>query len=470
MKIKRYFAPDIKQAIRMVREEQGPDAVILSNRKVDGGIEIVAAQDFDEQAMNDWSAADKNNPPPRTAKPAAVAAPVVKMSESRRRAEEVFREALEAKVQPAVKASEPAHKSEVKPFPFNKIPQIRTEEPQPQARPERKVEPVRAQPAKQKPVQAESVSASLLQELQKEMRHMRRAMDAHFSGTAWDGALSKTPARLDILRQLSAYGFSKKLSMLVANRLGSVEDLTLAWQGCQDLLASQLPIAEDNLLDYGGIVALVGPTGVGKTTTIAKLAAKFRLKHGPRQIALITTDNYRIGAHDQLSTYGRILDVPVRTASSNEELRAQISSFYDKRLILIDTAGMGPRDMRLADQSSLLNQDQLPIKTYLVLSAATQAQVMSEAIRAFAGFSPNACILTKLDETQQLGAALSTLVEKQLPVSLVTDGQQVPEDLHLARTSLLLERCFASVPEEWEEETLNARSFAHEDWVAQANV
>jgi len=454
MKIKRYFAPDIKQAIRMVREEQGPDAVILSNRKVDGGVEIVAARDYDERAMMDPLPAAGGGISSDDAAAAALARAPAR-SESQRRAEEVFREALGVASPPVAvsAAAAPPRKSGPPSAPKS-----------PQRAEETGASPIRAA------TEDDLGQAKALLDVQRELRQMRRTLDAHFAETAWENSARSAPTRLDLLRRLCTCGFSKKLSLQIAHRLGGVEDFSLALQGSQDLLASQLPVAEDHLLDHGGVVALVGPTGVGKTTTIAKLAARFRLKHGPRQIALVTTDNYRIGAHEQLGTYGRILDVPVRVAAHAEELGNILAGFCDKRLVLIDTAGMGQRDLRLAEQLSMLRQDGMAIKPYLVLSAASQARALREAVQAFSGCEPKACILTKLDETANLGAALSTLIERQLPLAYVSDGQQVPEDLHPARTHLLLHKCFAAPVEELGGEDAGERPFTYEDWVAHANV
>jgi len=465
MKIKRYFAPDIRQAIRMVREEQGPDAVILSNRKVDGGVEIVAARDFDEHALLDRAKSE-----PRGEPASAAAEPFAKAeTEAKRRAEDAFREVLgKANAAPASASAATNMRQPVPPV------SRRAEQsgpafgaaagkPAPQPRQERVGSTAVRQP---EPV-APSVESEAFKEMQRELRQMRRMIDAHLSEAGWQNAASRSPTRLDLLRRFSALGFSKKVSLELSERLGSVDDLELAWQAGQDILSRQIPLAEDNLLDYGGVVALVGPTGVGKTTTIAKLAARFRLKHGPRQIALITTDNYRIGAHEQLSTYGRILDVPVRAASSIEDLRQLLSGFYDKRLVLIDTAGIGQRDRRLAEQVALFGRAGMPIKSYLVMSAASQLRVMQETVDAFSGFSPDACILTKLDETGQLGSAVSAVVENRLPVAFLCDGQQVPEDLHVARTHLLLNRCFT---ERSDAEDIGNPMPSYEDWIVHANV
>lgn len=206
---------------------------------------------------------------------------------------------------------------------------------------------------------------------------------------------------------------------------------------------------------------------MGKTTTIAKLAARFRMKHGPREIALITTDNYRIAAYEQLTTYGRILDVPVRIASGLDELHQHLDTFYDRKLVLIDTAGMGPRDLRLMEQINLFSKVSIPIKSCLVISAASQLRTMQEAMDAFRGFSPEACILTKIDEAAQAGASLSAVIENRLPVAFVCDGQQVPEDLHHARKGMILDWCLSD--DETRDTDVN-RPFSYEDWIIQANV
>jgi flagellar biosynthesis protein FlhF len=290
-------------------------------------------------------------------------------------------------------------------------------------------------------------------------------MDTKLSTISWAQNAQTTPVRADLLQRLAGMGISKKLSITIANQFSKDSDPEALFEKAREMLVKVLPIAEDNLLETGGIVALIGPTGVGKTTTIAKLAAKFVLKHGSSQIALITTDNYRIGAYEQLNTYGRILDVPVRVASSAEELRNFINGFADKRLILIDTAGMNQRDMKLVEQINTLQQNGLAIKSYLVISAATEYKAMNAIIKAFALFDPQASILTKLDEAVTIGSAISSIIEHNLPLSFVTDGQQVPEDIHSPHARSLIESCVAELNAETDFSDLN-NSVDYEPWAA----
>jgi flagellar biosynthesis protein FlhF len=199
----------------------------------------------------------------------------------------------------------------------------------------------------------------------------------------------------------------------------------------------------DDILSQGGVVALVGPTGVGKTTSVAKLAARYLLRHGPKSVALITADDQRIGAHEQLKIYGQILDLPVRVARDHGSLQAALSELRAHRLILIDTAGMSQRDVRLAEQLSMVRSGSPAVKLYLVLAANAQIAALEETVAAFSTTALQGAIITKADETSSFGGVLSVLSSHGLPVAYVSEGQRVPEDLAPARAHSLVSRCVA---------------------------
>ena len=552
MKIKRFFAADIRQAMRMVKEELGADAVIMSNRTVDGGIEIVAARDFDEQSIHNKlqeQTAEQQEPPEHKAKKIVLpnfdaAKKRLQLLDSQRKQsattfvpEQPVRshrfptdydtsaipgsrrnidnrlqeqaaeqqppehktkkivlpnfdaakkrlQLLDSQRKQSVAASAPEQPVRSHRFPTDRDTSAITgnrqnidqyvgyaEKMQLREKPETTTPKVNASVLNQellkniKPSEKQTgLSDQLLMEMSKELKYLRTAMDTKLANISRAHNSQTTPIRADLLQRLAGMNLSKKLSVMIADNFTNHTDPELVFAKAQEMLVKVLPIAEDNLLETGGIVALVGPTGVGKTTTIAKLAAKFILKHGASQVALITTDNYRIGAHEQLNTYGRILNVPVRVASSAQELRNLIHGFADKRLILIDTAGMSQRDMKLVEQINTLQQNERSIRSYLVMSAATEYKAMNAIIKAFAVFDPQASILTKLDEAVTIGSAISSIIEHNLPLSFITDGQQVPEDIHSPHARSLIDYCVAE---------LNAENdfnddHGYEPWMAQS--
>jgi flagellar biosynthesis protein FlhF len=368
MKIKRFVAQDMRQALRLVRETLGEEAVILSNKSVEGGVEITAAVDLVENPADDTI--------------------------------------------------------------DQRIPQVRKQNSK-QADTANDAKPSAPQPA---------IPDNALEDMRREMRNLRRWMQAELSGLSWYDLGQRAPHSQELLARLMALGLGPELARRLSERVSDVDDLEKAWSKALYMLASELRMAETDVIDQGGVVALVGPTGVGKTTTIAKMAARFALRHGHRSVGLITTDSYRIGARDQLQTYARILNVPVRTATTADEMDQALVALAGRRLILVDTAGMASAHERIADQRETLEAAGKALTTLLTLSATTEVAAVQRALRLFSDFQPDACVLTKLDEAASLGGLLSALIQADLPTAFVTDGQRVPEDLQIARAHPLVTR------------------------------
>jgi flagellar biosynthesis protein FlhF len=370
MKIKRYTAVSMRAALALVRAEQGADAVILSSRRGEEGIEVIAAVDYDEALFADVkrqravAEAVQPDPPPANA-PAPAAAPTRAAAPAPRRAA-------------------------------------------PPARPD--------------------ASYGVMQ---RELKEMRQLLETGLAGMTWSDKRLREPLQARVLEDLTSMDIAPDVAMAIAaltprrTNLPDPSHIPLA------LLVKHLPILGD-LTSIGGVTALVGPTGAGKTTTIAKLAARWCLQHGSRDLALVSTDGYRIGAREQLMTYARILDVPMYTANSGKELGRVLQRLHSKRSILIDTAGMGPRDVRLTEQLAALKLGAARATVLLALPAQGEGQALEEIVRAFARISPLACILTKVDEAASLGGVLSATIRHKLKIAYVCDGQRVPEDLHAA--------------------------------------
>ena len=517
MKIKRFVAADMRSAMNLVRKEHGPDAVILSNRRIEEGVEIVAAANYDESAVQRALEASRRDvapppaPKPRTAADAVIAAVTRRRSSTpapepvaattsavaalaraavgatgrtldsadeivptrgstgfaatlARAAvnepalpEQSFAPFAEAIVAPA--ATVPANRARfqidpprdmhhesvapaVQPPP---LPTAAVTEAQPgiaASEPAAVEAAIEASPA---PMLAPAPTLTVvaqddaeIRQLRQEVAGMRQVIEREMNRFT-DERLRGCPVRATALDLMDEYGFDAGLARDVAMQIPLETEAHRGRGLMLGLISRKLPIAPVDPLEEGGVIALVGPTGAGKTTTIAKLASRFAEKHAPRDVALVTTDTTRIGAREQLYGYGRQLGIAVHEANSGTDLDQLLERLKDYKLVLIDTAGLGPRDRALAAQLQWLRAAR-QVRTLLVLPANTSFGDMDEVVRRFGAANLQGLVLSKLDETGRFGNALSVAVDHALPITWVTDGQDVPEDLHRASAANLVLR------------------------------
>ncbi|WP_028862488.1 flagellar biosynthesis protein FlhF [Psychromonas aquimarina] len=462
MKIKRFFAKDMRTAMTEVKEVLGPDAVIMSNKKVVGGIEIVAAVDYQaEQASAEKNQAkdelfgalqddnvqlsSQGNQKPKT--------PLKLQKSTRNGAKdsgEDFAKSLNSffgKVnaqQAKNKVQKKAGRSDLPAFsvPETKgasgLNQPKTLAEQQNWAARNEVKQNNAPSRRSAPV-GRSNDNKEIAKIGAEVASLRKLLEHQVSGLMWQEMERKEPIRAMVIKWLSKAGFSDDVADQLASYIPEDASATEVQQYIQALLQDKIYIGSNEILAKGGAIALLGPTGVGKTTTIAKLAAQFGMKYGADQVALITTDTYRIGAHEQLATYGKIMGCSVRVAKDADELSEILYQFREKRLVLIDTAGMGQRDVRLSEQlETLMRNSRVNIQSYLVISSTSQRRVVEEAIAHFKRIALSGCILTKVDESIGLGEVLSVTMQHALPICYVTTGQRVPEDIEIAKTENLI--------------------------------
>ena len=398
MKIKRYMAESMRAALAQVRAEQGPDAVILSSRRVEEGIEVIAAVDYDEalfagatQKRTAVGAAGTVQPPAvvRSPEPPPASSPM-SLFDQMLGSEEVFRLVMP----PDDDEKAPAAAATV--------------------------------------LESKGAPDGSYHEMQREMKELREMLRGELAHMSWHEKRPRDPLQARVLEQLTAMDIAQDVAAALAARTPKVPDSKDSSNLPVELLATYLRVVDKLSPVNGGVIALVGPTGAGKTTTIGKLATRWSMQHGSQDLALVSTDGYRVGARDQLMTYSRLLGAPLHTANSGEELAQALERLKSKKLILIDTAGMGPRDARLKEQLAALKLGAARARVYLTLPAHGEANALDEAVRSFANLTPDACILTKVDEAASLGAVLSTTLRHKLRIAYLCNGQRVPEDLHAA--------------------------------------
>ncbi len=444
MNIKRFFGKNSREALSMVRKELGDNAVILSNRAMNGGNEIMA---FKEEDMNAMVARDEGRH--QGFHDESVAHPALMELINRNNNNQVQAQADDLNAD----ADEP-----ISPEPFIakiddfdaivKRAEVKRNLAINQAI-ETKQRAAQKQPAMPKQVQSPIVqqapatpqSTVQMTEMLNEMRNMRSVIESQLTALSWGNIQQRDPIKSKMLSMLLSAGFSASLSRQLTEKMPENLDEAKANNWIKSILSINLNTIENEteMLDEGGIFALIGPTGVGKTTTTAKLAARYVMKHGTQNLGLITTDAYRIGGHEQLRIYGKILGVMVHAVKDEADLKIALNELKNKHTILIDTVGVSQRDRMVAEQIAMLSSTNMPVKKLLCLNATSTGETLADVIKAYKRKGLDGCIITKLDEAATIGNALDVVIREKLKLFYVANGQRVPEDIHVANKAYMIQ-------------------------------
>ena len=427
MQVKRFFAADMRQAMKLVRDELGADAAIIGNRRIAGGVELTAALDYTPQAL----------------------APRVPNMELEDELRKTASRIVSAQAELSMRGDSDASTNRQL---FAGLP-LTAAEPL--------VEPSFVEPPRPAaPAPAAAVDQRVIDSMRFELNGLRELLEVQLGSLAWTQLQGSKPQQANLWRRLQRIGLSGPLSRDLLALTAEVEEPRQAWRMLLAHLARMIATPEIEPLEEGGVIAMVGPAGMGKTTTLAKLAARYVLKYGAQNIALVSMDSYRIGAQEQLKTLGRILNVPVTHVDPGQSLANALEPLLRKRVVLIDTAGLQASDPALRMQLESLAGRGIKSKNYLVLATTSQKQVLTAAYHSYKRCGLAGCILTKLDETASLGEVLSLAISHELPVAYLTDGPRIPDDLHLPRRHQLVSRAVSVQMQDEPSEEAMADMFA----------
>ncbi|PWF48936.1 flagellar biosynthesis protein FlhF [Massilia glaciei] len=458
MNVQKFTARTAREALRKVRDALGADAVILSNRVVDGAVEVLALGGDDvasiaapaagtEMAQPRLDLAHLDYPLESYAnlgaqqQPAPQTPPLEALMAARLDADMDARQnalqnarldaPLDRRPEPVAAAAAPVGGQGAS-------------APQPALAASFPISEMSALMAVAI-AQARDSAAAEMSGMRDEMRAMRGLMEDRLSSASAGAAPGRDAPRTAVLRELLAAGFSASLARFLSDKLPEGKTGEAGWQWIKTVMARNLACMpdEDALLGGGGVFALVGPTGVGKTTTTAKLAARCVMRHGADKVALITTDAYRIGGHEQLRIYGKILGVMVHSVKDEADLRIALREMRNKHIVLIDTVGVSQRDQMVGEQVAMLSQSGADVRRLLCLNATSTNETLAEVVRAYQGSGLAGAIMTKLDEAASVGNVLDVVIRHKLMLYYISNGQRVPEDLQLPDPAALIEHAFS---------------------------
>jgi flagellar biosynthesis protein FlhF len=477
MNVKRFTARTSRDALALVRQALGDDAVVLSTKPSAHGVEVLAMAPEGMRQLERMTAAQAGSATPsklaarvERIEPALEETSILEDAERLTMSTLSFQDyvrdrmlkrrqaALNAQSrddataesyadEPASPVAAPAPRVAEVPGARAGVLEQRMAERSAQAPTARVANPLREPTVSydpladeiQAPGGADAGSARRNQEdMMNELRSMKGLIEERFGALAFMEKLQRQPGQARLTQKLLDCGFSPALIRKLADGLGAAIADESAWAA--GILERNLMTAdaEPPLEDIGGVFALVGATGVGKTTTTAKIAAAFATKYGAANLGLVTLDAYRVGAHEQLRAYGRILGVPVHTAHDRASLEDLLDLLSAKKMVLIDTAGMAQRDARTRELLEMLSHRS--VQKLLVLNAASQGETIEDVIVAYRAASCIGIVLSKMDEAVKLGPALDALIRHKLKVIGVANGQRVPEDWHRLSANALVQR------------------------------
>jgi len=496
MKVKRIFAPDMRQAMKRVRDEIGPQAIIVSNHRIAGGVEVVAAHEDDfESAQSQFKhqqsvrgrreqqvdllttgsrktlGAEFIEQEKKVAQSAVLKAKGRSVSEyvqqERSASPELARnqqlesgydedlESILASLKKKKKGASDIAANEV--LVSSEHTKVDAFESGDAFGNTRDIDPEDLQQVRQKNGMHDGLSQNdLIEDMQQEITQLKKMLAGQMPGAykAETGTVSNALVVDKLEQRFEQIGLGRIYAKQIKAKIDPGLDLSKAWRKSLASLVDVVPVVNYDFIERGGMIAFVGPTGVGKTTTIGKLAAKYVLENGSSGVALVTTDSYRIAAHEQLKTFGRILDVPVRVVDEKNSLAEVLESLKNKRLVLIDTAGLGSSDAASQRQGFMLENVSVNLKKLLVLSCSAQRQVLDDAYDSYSPLGLSGCVLTKVDESGSMGAALTLAIERKLAIAYVSSGQKVPDDIHVAHKNDLVSRAVLTAQKSREREKI----------------
>ncbi|MFT4562070.1 MAG: flagellar biosynthesis protein FlhF [Gammaproteobacteria bacterium] len=391
MKVRKYFAANMRGALEMVRNEQGPDVMILSNRKVDNGIELVTADgDIDDDLVQRFADQAKSKVAERISardkQPADETPQAVISSSSTDVTEEVLYDDSGASLWS---------------------------------------------------------SSTAVVEMRKELTGLRGLLEQQLSGLAWSDFGAKHPVRARVLRMLSRYGIAPSLARDLVDCVPDTASFDDGFAIALRKLESRLTVLDDPILSDGGRVVLHGPTGAGKTLLACKLAVQYGLSAGLDKVAIVSTDDQRLGAQQQLKVFGSLLGISVYSCRNLVDLAECVARLEDQELVLVDTPGGSGSEPSLRELIDCVTQVHADFEPYLVLSASTDYLSLNKVFSSLVDIDVSGCVLTKLDEAAVLGPVVSAVVEANVPVAYLSAGQDIPDDLETPLARQLIDKTIA---------------------------